>query len=130
MKISASMCAVLFVTGVLWGSICGGGFAADEVTAVGVDDYEARSFTTSTGDTIQYRLFVPRGYTSGTRYPLVLFHHGGGGSGNDNRSNLEGPCPMEWAGPERRRITLPLLLRLKSLGTRTGTEKMGRRERW
>jgi predicted peptidase len=34
-------------------------------------------------------------------YPLVLFHHGGGGTGNDNKRQFEGPCPREWAGPER-----------------------------
>ena len=32
---------------------------------------------------------------------MVLFHHGGGGVGSDNLANLESPCPLEWAGPER-----------------------------
>ncbi len=81
----------LFVTGSVLGA----------VTGVTVDDYEARSFTSSQGDTIQYRLFVPRDYDADKNYPLVLFHHGGGGSGNDNRRQFEGPLPREWAGPER-----------------------------
>ena len=59
-----------------------------------MNDYEARVFTSSQGDTIQYRLFIPRDFKPDTKYPLVLFHHGGGGG-------LEGPCPVEWAGPER-----------------------------
>ena len=72
-----------------------------DISSVGVDAYEARVFTSSQGDTIQYRLFIPKDYNEDTPYPLVLFHHGGGGTGNDNIRNLEGPCPREWAGPER-----------------------------
>jgi predicted peptidase len=71
------------------------------ITSVGVDAYEARMYVSSDGDAIQYRLFIPKDYDKDTKYPLVLFHHGAGGSGNDNVRNLEGPCPMEWAGPER-----------------------------
>jgi predicted peptidase len=71
------------------------------ITAVGVDAYEARKYKSSDGDTIQYRLFIPENYNEDIIYPLVLFHHGAGGTGNDNIHNLEGPCPMEWAGPER-----------------------------
>lgn len=74
-------------------------YAADSEATI--EDHEAREFTSSTGDKIPYRLFIPRDYDSGTQYPLVLFHHGGGGSGNDNLRNLEGPLPFEWAGPER-----------------------------
>jgi predicted peptidase len=71
------------------------------VTAVEIDDYEARTFTGADGNTIQYRLFIPRDYDPGEEYPMVLFHHGGGGTGNDNRRNLEGALAFEWAGPER-----------------------------
>jgi predicted peptidase len=72
-----------------------------DITSVGADAYEARMYVSSDGDTIQYRLFIPKDYDKDTKYPLVLFHHGGGGTGNDNIRNLEGPCPREWAGPER-----------------------------
>ncbi len=65
-----------------------------------IDDYEARVFTGSSGDTLPYRLFIPRDYSAGKKYPLVLFHHGAGGRGNDNLANLEGPCPLEWADAE------------------------------
>lgn len=71
------------------------------ITPVGVDAYEAHVFTSSKGDTIRFRLFIPEDYDENTKYPLVLFHHGGGGTGSDNIRNLEGPCPREWAGPER-----------------------------
>lgn len=79
------------------------GFLLNSVSAVTVDDYQARTFTSSKGDTLQYRLFIPRDYDANTKYPLVLFHHGGGGSGNDNRRQFEGPLPREWADPENQK---------------------------
>lgn len=35
-----------------------------------------------------YRLFVPPGYDRGRTYPLVLWLHGGGGRGSDNRKQI------------------------------------------
>ncbi|QEG37379.1 carboxylesterase family protein [Bythopirellula goksoeyrii] len=64
------------------------------------DCYEARSFTSSEGNTLPYRLFVPRDYNPDKQYPIVLFHHGGGGAGSDNRRNLESACVREWILPE------------------------------
>ncbi|MHC5191375.1 MAG: carboxylesterase family protein [Planctomycetota bacterium] len=97
MKSSTIFSRAMLTVGVL----CVSYSALGAVTGVTVDDYEARSFTSSQGDTIQYRLFVPRDYDADKNYPLVLFHHGAGGSGNDNRRQFEGPLPREWAGPER-----------------------------
>ena len=65
-----------------------------------LDAYEARTFTSSEGDKMNYRLFVPPNYDAKKKYPVVLFHHGGGGAGNDNRSQLEGACVREWIRPE------------------------------
>lgn len=65
-----------------------------------INDYQARSFTSSAGDTLPYRLFIPRDYNADIKYPLVLFHHGAGRRGTDNVANLEGPCPSEWASPK------------------------------
>ena len=45
--------------------------------AVTVRDFESRTFTGSTGDTLRYRLFVPKDYDSSRSYPIVLFLHGG-----------------------------------------------------
>lgn len=71
------------------------------ISSVGIDAYEARLFISSQGDTIRYRLYIPNDYNEDGQYPLVLFHHGAGGIGNDNIRNLEGPAPREWAGLER-----------------------------
>jgi len=91
----------MFIVGALCVSVCVSSSSLKAVSEVGVDDYEARVFTSPQGDTIPYRLFIPRDYDADKKYPLVLFHHGAGGSGNDNRRQFEGPCPREWAGPER-----------------------------
>ena len=101
MKSTAIFSGAMLIVGALCVSACATGSFLNAVSEVTVDDYEARVFTSSQGDTIPYRLFIPRDYKPDTQYPLVLFHHGAGGSGNDNRRNLEGPCPREWAGPER-----------------------------
>ena len=62
--------------------------------------FEARRFKSSEGNTLSYRLFVPTNYDPKKKYPLALFHHGGGGAGSDNRSQLEGACVKEWHRPE------------------------------
>jgi len=56
---------------VLIAGICGVSYA------VAVRDFENRTFTGSTGDTLRYRLFVPKDYDSSRSYPIVLFLHGG-----------------------------------------------------
>jgi poly(3-hydroxybutyrate) depolymerase len=85
--------------------VVGTPMSAADVAAVAArkyvaDIYEARTFTGSEGDTIPYRLFVPEDYDPKKKYPLILFHHGGGGTGNDNRANLEGALVKEWISPE------------------------------
>ena len=85
--------------------VVGTALSAAEASAIAarptlVDIYEARSFTSSEGDTIPYRLFVPQDYNPDKKYPIILFHHGGGGTGTDNRGNLESACVREWIRPE------------------------------
>ena len=48
-----------------------------------IDAYEARVF-----DGLPYRLLLPADFEAARKYPLILNLHGGGGVGNDNRSNL------------------------------------------
>ena len=101
MKSTVVFSGTMLIAIALCVSGCVSGSSISTVSEVTIDDYEARVFTSSEGDKIQYRLFVPRDYDADKKYPLVLFHHGGSGSGNDNIRNLEGPLPFEWAGPER-----------------------------
>ena len=42
------------------------------------------------GQSMPYRLYVPENYDKQKRYPLVLYLHGGGGRGDDNRKQIEG----------------------------------------
>jgi len=55
--------------------------------AVTVDDFEARWYTNA-ARILPYRLFIPTNYSAGTRYPIVLFLHGVGARGYDNRLQL------------------------------------------
>src|SRR4051812_40101985 len=59
------------------------------VRAVTVDNFVPRRYTNSNG-VLPYRLFIPTNYAIGQRFPLVLFMHGAGESGSDNRYQLVG----------------------------------------
>lgn len=52
------------------------------------DEYEAKNFITSTGDTLPYRVLYPQKFDSSQKYPLILFLHGAGERGNDNARQL------------------------------------------
>jgi poly(3-hydroxybutyrate) depolymerase len=64
-----------------------------------VDKFLFRSHTFQ-GTTLGYRLFVPEGYTSSKRYPIVLTLHGNGAQGSDNLRQMEGTrFATSWADP-------------------------------
>src|ERR1044071_5373533 len=50
----------------------------------------AKVYKGSQGRTMPYRLYVPENYDKQKRYPLLLYLHGGGGRGDDNRRQIEG----------------------------------------
>jgi predicted peptidase len=52
------------------------------------DRYEAREFADGEGKTLKYRLLRPQGYDPKKTYPLVLFLHGAGERGSDNKIQL------------------------------------------
>ena len=56
------------------------------------DDIDFRKLTFDKGQTehLNYRLFVPLGYDSKRKYPLVLWLHGVNGRGSDNIKQLTG----------------------------------------
>jgi predicted peptidase len=50
----------------------------------------ARVFTSSSGETMPYRLFIPRDYDAKKTYPLVLWLHGSPARGTDNAEQISG----------------------------------------
>ncbi len=54
------------------------------------DRFEPHTFSGKDGHTMPYRLFRPRMLDAGRTYPLVVFLHGAGGSGTDNRKQFTG----------------------------------------
>jgi predicted peptidase len=52
-----------------------------------IDGFEGRTYKNS-GHTMPYRLFIPKGYDPSKKYPLVLWLHGSGSVGNDNRKQI------------------------------------------
>jgi predicted peptidase len=78
---------------------------AGSATAAGDDAerFESHLFRNARAETLPYRLFVPEGLQAGKKYPLVVWLHGGGGRGSDNRSQLaEGNAAgaLVWVRPE------------------------------
>jgi predicted peptidase len=54
------------------------------------EGFLARSYRSSTGETMQYRLFVASGYDAAKKYPIVLWLHDAGGRGSDNFKQISG----------------------------------------
>ena len=68
---------------------------------VKVDHLKAGVYTDpQTKKVMPYRYFVPEGLAPLTKVPLVLFLHGLGEAGNDNRRQLLVPGPLEFVQPE------------------------------
>lgn len=66
------------------------------------EDFAVRIFTNASGQSIPYRLLVPKNYDPKQKYPLVLFLHGASGRGTDNAEPLNWG-PKFFLEPERRK---------------------------
>jgi predicted peptidase len=65
-----------------------------------VDDFVALSYDDGAGHKLPYRLFIPRGYDPEGTYPLVVFLHGAGGRGTDNRAQItDQAAPLVFVQP-------------------------------
>jgi predicted peptidase len=60
---------------------------------------EARAYKDESGQTMPYRLFIPRGYDPKNKYPLLLSFHGAGERGYDNLKQLT-PWVAGWMAEE------------------------------
>lgn len=79
----------------------GGTLMTSSVKNLIVDDFRQREFhDPETGDTLQYNLFVPKDYDPGKSYPLVLFMHDAGATGDNPLATLfQGLGAIAWASP-------------------------------
>jgi len=63
----------------------------------------ARSFHSPSGETMDYRLFVPPAYDPARKFPLILWLHNAAGRGTDNLGQISGwnfPGSHLWTRPE------------------------------
>jgi lysophospholipase L1-like esterase/poly(3-hydroxybutyrate) depolymerase len=58
------------------------------------EEYEARTFAGADGAQLGYRLLTPRNYDAAKKYPLVVFLHGAGERGTDNKAQLKHGAPL------------------------------------
>ena len=69
---------------------------------------EARTFDASGGVKLLYRLLKPANYDPKVAYPLVIFLHGSGGSGSDNRQQIaDQPVALQMLANEPLRSKFP-----------------------
>jgi poly(3-hydroxybutyrate) depolymerase len=64
--------------------------------------FEPREFVGSNKNALKYRMIKPIGYLAGKKYPLVLFLHGAGERGSDNKITLV-HAASEFADETRRK---------------------------
>ncbi len=55
-----------------------------------LDGFVAREYQSATGVKLPYRLFAPRSAKRDQELPLILYLHGRGGAGTDNRKQISG----------------------------------------
>ncbi len=82
------------------------------MTATPLESFAARTATFTGGEyrqeTFGYRLLAPREVSDGQRYPLVLFLHGAGERGDDNRAQIR--YLPTWMAQEPNRTQYPCFL--------------------
>ena len=58
------------------------------------DTYTPNVYSDPSGKTLPYELFVPAGYDKTQKYPVILFFHGAGERGVDNKVQLAHVAPV------------------------------------
>lgn len=74
-KLIASLLSIIFLSSYL--------FAQTAVSISKRAEFLKRAATVGTA-THNYRVYIPRGYKPDKKYPVVLYLHGGGETGDDN----------------------------------------------
>lgn len=75
--------------------------ARQSLHALSSSDFEALSFTNAPQQILPARLWIPRDAKTNIAYPLVIFLHGAGERGTDNRAQVDGTqSALRFALPE------------------------------
>ena len=82
--------------------------------------FEARSFTSSKGETLNYRFQKPLNYDPQVAYPLVVDLHGGAGWGTDNIRQLDGVDHMVASDETRKKYPAFIFIPQIPAGTSWG----------
>jgi hypothetical protein len=68
---------------------------ANVACSADIKDFEARQYKDADGNVLLYRLYKPKNYDAGQKYPLILFLHGAGERGNNNIAQVRDA--LHWA---------------------------------
>jgi predicted esterase len=63
-------------------------FTTHGAGAADLKDFEAREYKGADGNVLLYRIYKPKDYDAAKKYPLILFLHGAGERGNDNKAQV------------------------------------------
>lgn len=69
-------------------------FAISNITAQDLTLFKAETYKDKQGNTMPYRILLPRSYDANKSYPLLLFLHGMGERGDDNTTQLNHIAPF------------------------------------
>lgn len=85
--------------------------------------FEARTYVSSKGETLQYRILRPLDYDPQKKYPLVVCLHHGGVHGSDNVKQLSSePAPILSSDPYRKQYPAFLFAPQSPLGAGFGRQ--------
>ena len=72
----------------IWGIVALLALGLGAVSSALADDFTPRILTAPDGQTMPYELRIPPNYDKNQKYPVILFLHGSGGRGSDNKKEL------------------------------------------
>jgi len=101
-------CAALSFV-VVWAAFVSGIRAQDPPSTKPADDApQKRTYAAKDGKTLPYLLLAPKSFDPTKKYPLVMFYHGAGERGDDNKSQWKNG--VEVFGKPENRERFPLLV--------------------
>jgi predicted peptidase len=84
-------------------------FTEKQIRAVKTSEFKALTFESKQTDiTMPYRLFIPKGYDPSQKYALILYMHGAGDRGSDNKQQFS--HLTMWMARTREQIDTPAFI--------------------